>query len=266
MSHEPFEYLESNPATWRVREAPPLPDWVNDRLVSIAGRHSSGKPNLRCTWGGTAKNESAAFDCLKYSCGFSRQEVAGYEYTKDGETFFTETIEGIDPAIFLIPTIRQPEELGLLRWVIEKLTPPEELERMGRFQKRYADGEIVPTLREFPKEGIYECFFIIETKAGKYHDLDADVMLRVKQMWDFSQLPFAQQETLELEAEAKSMAKKASANKEIWDNVQDMKMPDEEKWARENNESEQIINYEKSVERAKTLTFYNPQENLCKQP
>lgn len=253
---EDFEYIENDESSWRARLPPPLPDFVPKTLIEIAGALPDGRPRLRCVWAGTAKSESSERDCLKYSCGYSPVEVSGYSYVKDGVTHFTKTVEGID-ALIIVPVMYE-EELGLLRWVIEKYVSPEELERAGRFKNRYAAGEIAPTLRSFPREGVYEPFLIVQTKDKKYREVTPDVLQFVRYMWAFEQLPFEERERIELEAKSADEKQKQKAHKELWRGMGDIKLPDEEIDRRNLLDEVLTHNAEKNAILDQRLTFYNP--------
>lgn len=230
-----FEYGDTED-TWRFQEPPYLhPEW-QETLNGIAGLNRFGNPNLKIVWGGTERSDITVTGTeLKYHCGFSPNEVSGYEYTENGETKFTTVLEGIPEHVFVVPAFRC-EELGLMRWIVERWVSPEELERQGRFQQRYAPGEIEPTLRAFPRQGIYETYFIVETHDQKFRDVDTVVFDFLRVRWYAEHT----QSVEELEAQrqahlAAEQAKKTAAHEEKLEAIRnhDWKLPKEEFEARD---------------------------------
>lgn len=243
-----YEFQEDNEATWRNWERPSKPSDFDEKLKEIGGVNRHGQPNLRLVWGCEAKSDTLEGDHLKYFCGYSPTKVAGYRYTKDGQVHFVTNIDNLDPSIMVFPEVRQ-EAVGLPRWVIEKWVSPEELERRGRFKSRFAEGDIAPTLREFPREGVYEPFFIVQTEDGKYRKLDAAVLDFVKLRLWYDAKPFAEREVdraLLLEKEEKARADRLDEIAEAAVNF-DLKLPKEEKerreayWANVDYEKEEAI-------------------------
>lgn len=253
---EEFEYLDDDQSTWKVWEAPPKPDWVDSTLVEIAGLNYRGLPRLRCEWGGTLVSDTSEQKVLKYSCGYSPVEVSGYSYVKDGVTHFTKTIEGVD-ALIIVPAMYE-EELGLLRWVIERWVSPEELRCAHRFEHRTLPGDAAPTLRSFPNEGIYEAFLIVQTPNKKYRALTQDVCRVVKEMWEFSRLPLEQQERLIEKAKRAEVDSRTQAKKDMWAGLGDIRLPDEEIDRRQLIAEVLARNAEKNAILDQRLTFYNP--------
>lgn len=231
-----LEYIENNADTHKVHSAPPKPAWAEVELVRIAGLNRHNQPNLRLIWGGTALSETIRQDkhALKYHCGYSKPELKGYEYYENGERKFAPDLTTIDDSVMAIPVF-DSEELGLLRWVIESWTSPEELERQGRFKTAYAPGEITPILRDFPRQGIYDCYYIVENRMGLYRDVEQDVMTFIKAKWKYEQLPFHETEAERDAIIAKQNEAKEKAKDELWQAALngDLRLPDEERERRE---------------------------------
>lgn len=189
-----FEYLENDQSTWRYQRLPDIPRDFVEELTRIGGLNRFGQPNLRVVKGNEAKNDrSEDQTLLKYHTGWTPMEVSGYRYVEDGQTKFTTVLENIPESVMVWPDMAQ-EELGLLRYVVEKWVSPEELAKQRRFEKRYAEGDIAPTLREFPREGIYDTYFIVQTADRKFKLLGQDVLLYLRFRWHMEQKPFEEQE------------------------------------------------------------------------
>lgn len=175
-----------------------------------------GKPNLRLVWGGTALSEkSADKGRLKYLCGRSPKKLKGYEYNdENGVRQFVEDINDAPRTAFTIP-VMESQQLGLLRWVIEIWTSPESLEAAQRFRNRYLPGEISPILRKFPREGIYDTFFIVENLQEKFRPVDHDVLQVIAAMWKDRQRSFAEREADEQAYEDREAERKAKVEAEL---------------------------------------------------
>lgn len=230
-----YEYVETDPSTWRFHEPPYLsPEW-QEKLNQFAGLNRHGKPNLRIVWGGTCKNDKTHTGKeLKYHAGWTPFEVTGYRYKVGDEWQFTTRVEDVPSDVMIVPDTRQ-EELGLLRFVIEKWIAPEVLEQQKRFVNRYAPGDLEPTLRSFPREGIYDTYFIVQTEDGKYRGIDGAVIAFLKSKWKFDQLPFEKQEELRQQAEQERLAAMEKKKDELIDAAvdRDLKLPQEEVERRE---------------------------------
>jgi hypothetical protein len=257
-----FEYIEGDESTWRRFTPPHLPSWVNDELIKIAGLNRHGQPNLRCVWAADMESDRTEFKQLKYSCGYSPTQVSGYKYQIDGVWHFTETIEEIDPSVFLLPSIHR-EELGLPRFVIEQWISPEELERQGRYQHRYDGNDLHPTLRKFPREGIYDLYLIVENAAGLFRQVDRDVANFVKMKWNYDFKPFEDREADKDRIDAQNEVARRERQAEIWDaaNFFDMKLPKDEKERRDHYWAT-LHDYQAEAERLKhRKNFYYANTN-----
>lgn len=205
-----FEYLENDQSTWTFQKLPDIPQDFVEELTAIGGLNRFGQPNLRVVKGNEIKNDrSENRQLLKYHCGWTPNEVSGYYYMVDGKKHFTTRLEDIDPGAMVFPSMSQ-EELGLLRYVVEKWISPEELAKNNRFSNRYAEGDITPTLREFPREGIYDTYFIVNAANGGFKMLGKDVLTYLRFRWNFEQKPWEEQERIreELAQEAEMRRKK----------------------------------------------------------
>lgn len=182
-----FEYLENDRSTWRFHPPPLKPVWFEKELIDLAGLNRHSQPNLRLIWGGTELSDrTEEKGRLKYQCGWTPETQTGWKYQLNGKWCFTENIDNLDKSVMVFPVIEQ-EELGLMRWIIEQWTSPEELEAQHRFENRCAPEESEVILREFPREGIYDCYFIIQNVEGLYRPIDRDVVDFIRQKWHFEQ-------------------------------------------------------------------------------
>lgn len=203
-----FEYLENDQSTWCFQKLPDIPKDFIEELTRIGGLNRFGQPNLRVVKGNEIKHDKTEDrTLLKYHTGWTPMEVSGYRYTEGGEPRFTTRLEDVPPSVMVFPAMEQ-EELGLLRYVIEKWISPEELERMNRFQNRYAPGDIEATLREFPREGVYDTYFIVNNASGGFKMLGREVLEYLKFRWHFEQKPFEEQE-----AERERLMQEQEANR-----------------------------------------------------
>jgi hypothetical protein len=203
---------DDNSATWKFQGVPDKPEWFERELTQIAGVNPHGQPVLKVVWGGTEMSDKSHDARLKYSSGVYT-DVQGWCYTVDGTTHFVKDIEGIDPSIMIFPDIKT-EELGLPRWIIEKWVSPQELEAQHRFRNiKDAQGQV---LRDFPREGVYDTYFIVQNLEGEYRELDRVVLDLVFDQYKFEQLPYDEQEKQLAEFQQKRVEKMAAHNEEIW--------------------------------------------------
>lgn len=190
-----------------------------------------GKPNLRLVWGGTCVSDKSSHKGrLKYLCGMSPQNLVGYEYILDGERKVVKNLEDA-PATAIVHPVTERDQLGLLRWVIEIWTSPESLESAQRFQKQYLPGEIRPVLRNFPREGVYDTFFVVETLQERFRPVGRDVLDVIHAMWKDRQRSFGEREADEWKAEDRENERKvqreAELDRAMWQG--DLKLDKEEK-------------------------------------
>jgi hypothetical protein len=234
-----FEYIEDRPETWTYHTPPAYPREFQDGLVRIAGLNRHGKPNLKLVWGGTAISEKTEKPSLKYLAGHSTGVLDGYNCIKDGDVTFVTSLGDAPEGSLVVPATKS-EPLGLLRWVIEKWTSPEELEDTLRFRNRYLPGEIEPVLREFPREGVYDTFLVVENKEGKFRHVDEQVLGVVKMMWNYQLKPFHERQADDQRTEDLEKEQREKQEAEEWRAVWnlDLKLDKEEKerrteyWAR----------------------------------
>lgn len=230
-----YEYLENDQSTWRFQKLPEIPEEFVEKLTQIGGLNRFGQPNLRVVKGNEVLNDrSEDKKLLKYHAGWTPFEVSGYNYEHEGRVMFTTRLEEIPPNVLVYP-VTQQEELGLLRYVIEKWVSPEALAEANRFTKRYAPGDINPTLREFPREGIYDTYFIVENAKGGFKLLGAEVLEYLKFRWHFEQKDLEEQERERTEVLNNAEAMRKKQYEERLDAVieGDIKLPKEEKERRE---------------------------------
>lgn len=226
-----FEYIQNDRSTWRVHEAPEFPHWFQNELNRIAGLNRHGKPNLRLVWGGTCiSDKSSTKGRLKYLCGMSPQNLIGYEYILDGERKTVARLEDAPDGAIVSP-LTERDQLGLLRWIIEIWTSPEALESSHRFQRQYLPGELKPVLRSFPREGVYDCFLIVENLRERYRPVGHDVLEVVHAMWKDRQRSFSEREANELKLEDAEQEqddkREAELDRAMWQG--DLKLDKEEK-------------------------------------
>ena len=225
-----YEYLENDQSTWTFQKLPDIPNDFVSELTRIGGLNRFGQPNLRVVKGNEVKNDRAEDrQLLKYHAGWTPQEVSGYLYEQNGQRHFTQLLENIPPDVLVWPTMQQ-EELGLLRYVIERWISPEELADAGRFQRRYDDGDLAPTLREFPREGIYDAYFIVQSADQKFKKLGPEVLDFIKFRWYWENKSFEEQEAERARLlEEKELARKKAYEERIEGAISgDIRLPQEE--------------------------------------
>lgn len=186
-----YEYVPDNGAWW-VKDAPSREPWFEARLAQIGGYHLNGKVNLRVVWGGTEMHDITERPQLKYVR--TRKIVKGYRYERKdgtvgylakGQRMSDEEIANCKNREELVP-IRVDHAFGRLRWIIERYCPPEKLREQGRFTHLHSPIDGAKVLRDFPTEGIYEAFFVVKRRNGKYRDLDNEVLTAVEAMYHFN--------------------------------------------------------------------------------
>jgi hypothetical protein len=186
-----YEYSVDDTSAWWVKDAPSREPWFEARLAQIGGYHPNGKVNLRVVWGGTEMSDMTERPQLKYMR--TRRIVKGYRYERKdgtigyiakGQRMTDEEIANCKNREEFVP-IAVDHAFGRLRWIIEAYCPPEKLREQGRFQHVYGtDGTKV--LRDFPNEGIYEAFFVVQRRNNSYRDLDNEVLTAVEAMWHYN--------------------------------------------------------------------------------
>ena len=185
-----YEYVPDN-SEWWIKEAPAREPWFEARLAEIGGRHANGKPNLIVVWGGTHMHDYTERPQLKYQAvrriikGYSYEKLDGSQgYVRKGHRLSDEEISQIKDKLAMVP-VKEDHAFGRLRWIVERYCPPEKLRKLGRFTNLYApDGEKI--LRDFPNEGVYDCFFVIQRKNNTYRDLDGQVLAAIEAMWHYN--------------------------------------------------------------------------------
>lgn len=252
-----FEYEKDNQGSWKFQKLPDIPKEFQEELTRIGGLNRFGKPNLKVVKGNEELSDRDTHKGLKYLAGFAPQDVKGYRYRIDGEWKFSENIDDLDPSVMVYPAIeRQP--LGLLRYVIERWVSPEELGETGRFQTRYASGDLAPVLRSRPAEGVYDLYQIVETREGKFRKLDKDVLNFIKMRWKYEQIDERAKLQDEERAEAYEKIQKERSLEDIWEAAAnlDLRLDPEERerrdafWAAYDQYIEDAKRYEG------TATFY----------
>ena len=253
-----YEYVEENPSSWRVWQAPEKPEWFEHELLKIAGKNRFGQPNLRLVWGGSCEDEHAEErGRLKYHCGYTLNAITGYSYTLDGQDVFTTNIDSIPETAIAIPSTER-EELGLPRWIVEQWTSPEKLEQQKRFTVRKGEDDTENVLRAFPRQGVYDTYFIVENLEGLFRKLDHDLIQFTKNKWDYDKLSFEEQE-IDREKYTKRKEQESRAKKEEIRQAAvnfDLKLPKDEKERRIIAEEAMRANKLMQEEEAKRLTFY----------
>lgn len=176
---EPFEYELTNPATWHVWDEPHIDPAFTRALTKLRGLNRNSLPHFRMVWGGTHQEFSNGRWELKYKLCDTPSVLIGHQFRNPltGETIMVNSLDRVPDDVISLPVYKS-EELGQLRHIIERWTSPEQLEAAGRFdeaiRKDSETGEEI--MREFPREGIYDCFMILETRAGKYRAPDKSVL------------------------------------------------------------------------------------------
>lgn len=228
---EKYEYDEDNPTTWQVWTPPPKDIEFERELFRIGGYHANGKPNLRLVWGGTEKDDRTEHKTqLKYHCGYTVPQTVGWKYIEDGQEHFTSDIEKIPPTVLGVVPVIKRQALGLCRWIIERYTPPEELEAKNRFTNRKGENDFT-VLRSFPREGIYETWLVIDSREHKYRDVGSDLLEFITAKWNFEQKSVAEQKSVYAEWQVKQERLREEQRLEnwIWAMDESTKLPDDER-------------------------------------
>lgn len=253
-----LRYDPTNQATWKFHEPPPKPEWFERGLVEIAGLNPQGKPKLRLVWGGTEMSDRSHIPTLKYPAGYAPVEVPGYRWKDDnGEWQFSTNIDDLDPKYMVTPEIKL-EHLGALLWIVEKWTSPEELEEQKRFVT--LGDEQGQVLRDFPREGVYDAFFIVQNLDSEYRELDRLVLDIIAQKWKQSQKSFEEQESERIYAQIKNQEAEEQRMADLWAAAfaGDLKLEKDELERREHYWATKQ-DYDKEIARyAGTATFYQP--------
>lgn len=189
-SEDRARYYDYEPTTtgskWWVKDVPVAEPWFQEGLNAFAGLSDRGQPNLRLVWGGNQLSDITHQPSLKYKV--VREITHGYNYVTDHGTIrWVASMNLAKDAKVPWEFVPKKEriDLGRLRWIIEKHVPAHELRRLGRFSKVHApDGERI--LRDLPEEGVYDCFFVIQTAAHKYRDPDREVLMAVEAMYRYN--------------------------------------------------------------------------------
>jgi hypothetical protein len=197
-----YEYIPSN-GEWWTKEPPRREIWFEEGLADIGGRHPNGKVNLQVVWGGTHMHDYTHRPQLKYQA--TRRIVKGYKYWKKdgtlgyirkGHRMTDEEIAEVANRDEMVP-VREDHAFGRLRWIVERYCPPEKLRQLHRFEHPFApDGTRI--LREFPREGVYDCFFVIQRRNNTYRDLDRQVLTAVEEIYHYNINAEQAQDTLDL--------------------------------------------------------------------
>jgi hypothetical protein len=209
-----YEYEPADGGHWWVKDRPSREKWFEDELVELAGLHDGRKPRLRVVWGGTVMSDIAERPQLKYMRMVRVRD--GYNYIKkDGEVGVTQSIntvtdarvpwrsrlmrllgrDDVDDGPEFTPRYKELE-LGRLRWIVEQYVPPETLRLQRRFEKLH-DENGKKIKRDFPNEGIYDHFFLVQTADRKYRDLDREVLTAVQAMYLYNLNTSEAQKTLD---------------------------------------------------------------------
>lgn len=211
-----YEYDPGQGGKW-YQKTPPAPEpWFEEALIDLAGK-TDRKPNLRVVWGGTEKSDITERPQLKYMR--TRELTRGYNYTKTDGTigFVTSMTLATDAKMpWEFHPVKDRVELGRLRWAIERYVPAHELEKLGRFKNLHApSGEKV--LRDFPREGVYDHYFWVQTADHKYRDLDKEVLMAIQAMWLYNINTSEAQKTLDdIERRQKQILVGAAEAKAVW--------------------------------------------------
>lgn len=253
-----FEYCDNDQSTWRYQRLPDITKDFEDELVRIGGINPHGQPVLRVVKGNEAiSDRSYEKGQLKYLCGHTPQDVSGYRYQIDGVWQFATNIDDLPENVFVLPAIeRQP--LGLLRYVIEKWWSPEELEKARRFRTRYGQGDLHPTLREFPRQGLYEPYFIVENAQGAFRKLDKDVLDFIEMKFKYEMRPEADKERDRERTLEAAKIEKEKRREEIWEAAAnlDLRLDPEERERREQFWAAYRLYEQDKAQYENTATFY----------
>ncbi len=179
-----YDYKLGSGDWWR-KDVPTANPAFQRGLDDLAGINPFGKPVLRLSWAGTLLHDYTEKPQLKYQ--ITARHIVGYDYIKtDGTIGFSKSMNLAKDA--KLPWEFQPRfenvPLGRLRWVVEEWESAESLREKGRFTKLHDEyGNKI--LRDLPGEGVYNHYFWIQTRDGKYRDPDMQVLTAIQAMWEY---------------------------------------------------------------------------------
>lgn len=227
------EYDLSNPSSWVVlRRGDVIGDidfkWFSDQLIRLAGLNPHGEPNLALRWAVDYQDPMTTDDYPKYYLSTNEQVLIGRGYKDDSGQFVTvDKIEDIPAGKLYLPIYSQTH-LGERRFIVEIWRSPEFLERSGRYvegsRRDPETGEIL--LREFPRQGCYDCFFRIERADRTYHPPDGEALEGIQQLWAKNLRSFAEKDAELRRAREREAKESKKRRREIWhpDNQQPEEM------------------------------------------
>jgi hypothetical protein len=198
-----------------LHAAPYEPVDFNAKAKEIGGVHpETGNPWWRAAWGGTAYAYRKGLMRIKYPAAVANyQEIVRVD-VRDVETMEVEQKKLDELSEFirdsLLEAIKRDEhhflfvtklytpiyvdvtaDEGKTRWFIEEYWPadrfnPHRWKAFNRPMKR--EGGTL--MGEFPREGQYRAFCLLETDEGKYRDLDNLVLNDLRKLvWDRNHAP-----------------------------------------------------------------------------
>lgn len=145
--------------------------WFRKELERLAGKTLTGQPRLRMVWGPTHHDPmSTDPDAIKY-----------------------------------LDINHRGVQLGERRWFIEIHRTPEFLARSGRYQlDTIQDEDGTKLLKSLPSEGCYDYWMRLERGIVNneqvtlvYQPPDNEALAKVKEIWEWEQLPQNERDALE---------------------------------------------------------------------
>lgn len=232
-------------------ESPARDKAFEEQLAKIGGTNRFGNPRLRVVWGGTELSDRTKSGTeLKYHIGWTTEELKGWRYDDEDGTHFIEDANEYTGTALLKPVIEQ-SAVGYPRWIIEKWVSPEELEAQKRFKGN------TKVLRDFPREGVYEPYFIVEDSESNFRPLGRDVLDFIKLKWDYEHNVSYENREFERRDYMESLEKeKQERQAEIMSFDAHMRLPDEEIDRRNLMEENARKAKGRAEAEAKKLTFY----------
>jgi hypothetical protein len=209
-----YEYVVGDGPTWWKKDPPPRNKIFEQGLRDLAGVNTFGNPILRVEWGGTLLSDVAAVDTLKYKQIW--EGITHFYYLDKGTQRIIKHPSEAPEGAVAIP-VYGTIELGRPRWIIEKWQSAEDVDRSGRFDLDTRDEKGNKIFRSIPREGIYNCWLIVQNRAFGYRDLDTPLLEAVSEMWRYQERTSIEQQYRDMLADEKKKEIDARlASKEMW--------------------------------------------------